>query len=40
MNYRSNERGFTIIEIVAVLAVLGTLVAVGLPVMKDMTESI
>jgi prepilin-type N-terminal cleavage/methylation domain-containing protein len=40
MNFRSNERGFTIIEIVAVLAVLGTLVAVGLPVMKDMTESI
>jgi prepilin-type N-terminal cleavage/methylation domain-containing protein len=34
------DRGFSVVEMVAVLAVLGTLVAVGLPVMKDMTESI
>ena len=35
-----NDRGFSIIEMVATLAVIGTLVAVGLPVMKDLTESV
>ena len=35
---RSN-RGFTVIEMVATLAVIGTLVAVGLPVLKDLSES-
>jgi prepilin-type N-terminal cleavage/methylation domain-containing protein len=35
-----NNRGFSLIELMLTVAVLGTLVAVGLPVMKDMTESI
>ena len=35
-----SARGFSLIELMLTLAVLGTLVAVGLPVMKDMTESI
>jgi prepilin-type N-terminal cleavage/methylation domain-containing protein len=38
-NLRSH-RGFSLIELMLTVAVLGTLVAVGLPVMKDMTESI
>ena len=38
-NLRS-DRGFSLIELMLTVAVLGTLVAVGLPVMKDMTESI
>jgi len=35
-----NHRGFSLIELMLTVAVLGTLAAVGLPVMKDMTESI
>lgn len=38
-NARSH-RGFSLLELMLTVAVLGTLVAVGLPVMKDMTESI
>jgi prepilin-type N-terminal cleavage/methylation domain-containing protein len=40
MGFRRNHHGFSLVELVLVVAVLGTLVAVGLPVMKDMTESI
>jgi type IV fimbrial biogenesis protein FimT len=35
-----NDRGFSLVELMLTVAVLGTLVAVGLPVMKDMSESI
>jgi prepilin-type N-terminal cleavage/methylation domain-containing protein len=35
-----DARGFSLIEMVGVLAVLGAMLVVGLPVMKDMTESI
>src|SRR5512138_3799732 len=35
-----NDRGFSLAELMLTLAVLGTLVAVGLPVMKDLSESI
>lgn len=35
-----NARGFSLLELMLTVTVLGTLIAVGLPVMKDMTESI
>jgi prepilin-type N-terminal cleavage/methylation domain-containing protein len=35
-----NDRGFSLTELVFVVAMLGTLIAVGLPVMQDMTASI
>src|SRR5215208_5032175 len=36
----NSNRGFSLVELMLTVAVLGTLVAVGMPVMKDMTESI
>lgn len=39
MGFDSNQRGFSLIELMLTLTVLGTLVAVGLPVMQDMSES-
>jgi prepilin-type N-terminal cleavage/methylation domain-containing protein len=35
-----NDRGFSLTELVFVVAMLGTLIAIGLPVMQDMTASI
>ena len=40
MGFTRKQQGFSLVELVLVMAVLGTLVAVGLPVMKDMTEGI
>jgi len=35
-----NDRGFTVSEMMLVVAAIGTLAAIALPVMKDMTQSI
>jgi prepilin-type N-terminal cleavage/methylation domain-containing protein len=35
-----NHRGFSVVELVMTVAVMGTLLAVGLPVMQDVTASI
>src|SRR3954451_11874018 len=34
------DRGFTVVEMLMVVAMIAVLAAIGLPVMKDMTESI
>lgn len=35
-----DARGFSLVELMLTVAVLGTLIAVGVPVMQDLTESI
>jgi prepilin-type N-terminal cleavage/methylation domain-containing protein len=38
--FSSDADGFTLVELLLVVALVGTMAAVGLPVMKDMTASI
>jgi prepilin-type N-terminal cleavage/methylation domain-containing protein len=40
MSSRSSANGFTLTELLLVVALIGTMAAVALPVMKDMTASI
>lgn len=40
MSSRSTANGFTLVELLLVVALVGTMAAVALPVMKDMTASI
>jgi type II secretion system protein H len=40
MSSRTDANGFTLVELLLVVALVGTMAAVALPVMKDMTASI